>query len=65
MAGWTGEVVPMAVGCNWTYKLKLAGETPEGSKTELVLGRGVFPSEEEARASGEAHLKSEIEKRSG
>jgi len=54
----------MPVGCNWTYKLQLQEETASGAKTHLVLGRGAFPTEAEAQAAGEAHLKTELEKRS-
>jgi len=62
MGRWTGEVVPMQAGCNWTYKLRLQ-ESGGETRSELVLGRGVFPSEEEARAVGETQLKDEIAKR--
>lgn len=65
MTRWSGVVVPMPVGCNWTYKLQLEEQTDTGPKSHLLLGRGVFPSQDAARAAGEAHLKTEMDKRAG
>lgn len=65
MSPWSGAVATMQVGCNWTYKLQLEEKTDTGLKSHLVLGQGVFPSQDAARAAGEAHLKTEIDKRAG
>lgn len=59
MERWTGEAIPMQVGCEWTYKLRLR---EEGGKSALVLGQKKFPTREEAQAAGEEHLKAEAEK---
>lgn len=61
MARWSGEAVPMQVGCEWTYKLRLQ---EEDGKSTLVLGQKKFATQQEAQAAGEEHLKTEIEKRS-
>lgn len=55
----------MQVGPKWTYKLRLEMQTTGGPKSQLVLGKGVFSTEEAAREAGAEHLKSELEKRSG
>lgn len=64
MGRWTGEVVPMQVGCNWTYKLRLEEKSDAETRSELVLGRGVFPTEEAARDAGAEHLQGELGRRS-
>ncbi len=64
MGRWSGAAVTMPVGCNWTYKLQLQEQTASGTQAHLVLGRGAFPTEAEAQAAGEAHLKTELTKRS-
>ena len=64
MARWKGEVITLRVGTKWTYKLELREESETNPRTELVLGRGTFTTEQEAKTAGDADLKSEIEKRS-
>jgi hypothetical protein len=64
MARWTGQTLTLAVGPRWTYKLELQEETESGARSHLVLGRGMFGTEGEARAAGDAHLKTELERRS-
>lgn len=51
----------MQVGPRWTYKLRLQ---EEGGQSALVLAQQSFATQEEAKAAGDQHLKSEIEKRS-
>jgi hypothetical protein len=63
MGRWTGEVMLMQVGCNWAYKLRLQEQAGD-PKSELVLGRGVFPTEEAAREAGAEQLQSELGRRS-
>jgi len=53
----------MQVGCNWTYKLRLQ-ESGGETRSELMLGPGVFPTEEAARGAGAEQLQSELGKRS-
>ncbi len=65
MAPWTGKAQTLQLGCNWTYKLTLEETTDSGPKSHLILGRQMFPSEEEARAAGEQQLREELSKRSG
>jgi len=62
MAHWTGKTITLQIGTKWTYKLELWEES--GGKADLVLGRGMFNSEAEAKTVGETHLKAETEKRS-
>ena len=64
MARWTGEAITLRIGAKWTYKLELREESVPTPQTELVLGRGTFSTEQEAKATGDADLKAEIEKRS-
>lgn len=54
----------MQVGCNWTYRLRLEEKGDAEPKSELVLGRAVFPTEEAAREAGGEHLQSELGRRS-
>ncbi|MGH9788243.1 MAG: hypothetical protein ACRD4U_06030 [Candidatus Acidiferrales bacterium] len=65
MARWTGQALTLQLGCNWTYKLTLEEQTDAGPKPQLILGRQMFPTEEEARAAGEQQLQEELAKRSG
>jgi hypothetical protein len=64
MARWTGEIITMRVGGKWAYKVRLLEQIEVDPRSELVLSKRLFATEEEARAAGEAHLQSEIEKRS-
>jgi len=57
----TGEAITLRIGAKWTYKLELREESVPTPRTEVLLGRGRFNSEQEAKA---ADLKAEIEKRS-
>ncbi len=62
MGGWTGESITLPIGGAWTYKLRLEHQT--SAQSNLVFGRKLFNTEQEAKAAGDAHLKDEIEKRS-
>jgi hypothetical protein len=62
MARWTGQTATLQIGAKWTYKLELREES--SGQTDVVLGRGAFNSEQEAKAAGDTHLKAEIEKHS-
>jgi len=64
MTRWTGEAITLRIGAKWTYKLALREESVPTPRTEVVLGRSTFKSEQEAKAAGDADLKAEIEKRS-
>ena len=65
MARWTGEIITMQVGPKWTYKLKLEEQAGGGPMSHLILGQGIYATEQEARSAADAHLKVEIERRSG
>lgn len=65
MARWTGETITMQVGPKWAYKLKLEEQTDAGPTSHLILGQGIYATQQEARSAAEAHLKAEIEQRSG
>lgn len=65
MAPWTGKTQTLQLGCNWTFKLTLEAPTDAGPKSHLILGRQMFPTEEEARTAGEQQLQEELAKRSG
>lgn len=54
----------MPVGPKWTYKLRLEEQGGSATNSHIILGRGIFAREQEARTAGEAQLKAEIEKRS-
>ena len=63
MTRWTSKTITLQIGTKWTYKLELREESEAGPRTDVVLGRGAFSSEQEAKSAGDAHLKAEIEKR--
>ena len=64
MGRWSGQAVALQLGCNWTYKLTLEEQGDSGPKSHLILGRQMFPTEEEARAEGAKQLQEELAKRS-
>ena len=64
MGRWSGQAVALQLGCNWTYKLTLEEQSDSGPKSHLILGRQMFPTEEEARAEGEKQLQEELARRS-
>ena len=64
MGRWSGQATTLQLGCNWTYKLTLEEQTDAGPKPQLILGREMFPTEDEARAAGEKQLQVELGKRS-
>ena len=64
MARWTGQTITLQIGAKWNYKLELREESDTGGRSDIVLGRATFNSEQEAKAGGDAHLKAEIERRS-
>jgi len=64
MSRWTGKALTLQLGCNWTYKLTLEEQADAGPKSHLLLGREMFPTEDEARTAGEQQLKEELSQRS-
>ena len=64
MGRWSGQATTLQLGCKWTYKLTLEEQTDAGLKPQLILGREMFPTEDEARAAGEKQLQVELGKRS-
>lgn len=64
MGRWSGQAVTLQLGCNWTYKLTLEEQTDAGPKSQLILGRQMFPTEDEARVAGEKLLQEELAQRS-